>query len=76
MLGLAKQPAIGLYYVSAVCKSCQKIIPLDDDPEPGTELFYCRGATMVRCPFCESADLYHPGELSTQLLRELPPIKL
>jgi hypothetical protein len=76
MLGQAKQPAIGLYYVSAVCKSCQKIIPLDDDPEPGMESFYCRGPTMVRCPFCESADLYHPRELTTQLLRELPPIKL
>lgn len=75
MLGQAKQPAIGLYYVSAVCKSCQKIIPLEDDPEPGTKTFYCRGPTMVHCSFCGSIELYHPRELQTKLLRELPPTK-
>jgi hypothetical protein len=75
MLGQAKQPAVGLYYVSAVCKRCQKIIPLDDSPEPETKAFYCRDPIMVRCPFCNCAELYHPRELTSQLLRELPPTK-
>jgi hypothetical protein len=73
MLGQAKQPVVGFYYVSAVCKGCQKIIPLEDDPEPGTTAFYCRDATAVRCPFCGSIERYHPRELKTKLLRELPP---
>jgi RNase P subunit RPR2 len=74
VLGQAKQPAIGFYYVSAVCKSCQKIIPLEDDPEPGAKTFYCRDPTVVRCPFCGSIERYHPRELETKLLRELPAI--
>jgi RNase P subunit RPR2 len=73
MLVQAKQPGIGLYYVSAVCKSCQKIIPLEDDAEPETKTFYCRDPTTVRCPFCGSIERYHPRELKTTLLRELPP---
>jgi hypothetical protein len=75
MLGQAKLPSVGLYYVSAVCKNCQKIIPLEDDTEPETKTFYCRDPIMVRCPFCERAELYHPRELKTKLLRELPPTK-
>jgi RNase P subunit RPR2 len=73
MLVQAKRPAIGLYYVSAVCKSCQKIIPLEDDAELGTKTFYCRDPAIVHCPFCGSVERYHPRELKTKLLRELPP---
>lgn len=73
MLIQAKQPAIGLYYVSAVCKGCQQIIPLEDDQEPETKTFYFRDPTTVCCPFCGSIERYHPRELTTKLLRELPP---
>jgi hypothetical protein len=73
MLRQAKLPSVGLYYVSAICKSCQKIIPLEDDTEPETNTFYCRDPTMVRCPFCGSRERYDPRELKTKLLRELPP---
>jgi hypothetical protein len=31
MLRQAKLPSVGFYYVSAICKSCQRIIPLEDD---------------------------------------------
>ena len=73
MLRQAKLPCVGLYYVSAICKSCRKIIPLEDDSKPETKTFYCRDPTMVRCPFCGSREQYHPRELETKLLRELPP---
>ncbi len=73
MLRQAKLPSVGLYYVSAICKSCQKIVPLEDGPESEAKTFYSRDPTMVRCPFCGSVERYHPRELKTKLLRELPP---
>ena len=75
MLRQAKLPSVGLYYVSAICKSCQKIIPLEDGPEPETKTFCFRDPTVVRCSFCGSLERYHPKELATKLLRELPPTK-
>jgi hypothetical protein len=71
VLDLGHQSA-GFYYVSAICKSCQKIIPLEEDSKPETKTFYYRDPIMVRCPFCGSRR-YHPRELETKLLRELPP---
>jgi RNase P subunit RPR2 len=73
MLRQAKLPNVGLYYVSAICKRCQKLIPLEDSPEPETKTFYCRDPTMVPCPFCGSVERYQARELETKLLRELPP---
>jgi hypothetical protein len=75
MLRQAKLPSVGLYYVSAICKSCQKIIPLEAGPEPETKAFDCRDPTIVCCPFCGRRERYHPRELETKLLRELPPTK-
>jgi hypothetical protein len=73
MLVEAKQPAIRLYYVTAVVKAAKKMVPLERDKEPETKTFYCRDPTMVRCPFCGSVERYRPRELATKLLRELPP---
>jgi hypothetical protein len=63
----------GESYLSILCKSCQKAVPISIVDEP--ECWAFRGLITVRCPFCEAIDRYSFRDTKVLALEEKLPAR-
>ena len=61
----------GRLYLSVLCRSCGKVVPITNVDEPDCWSF--RGLVNVRCPFCRTPNRYSRRDASALALKEKLP---